>query len=212
MSREAPLGPEGFAARLAVSRETMARLAAYLGLLRRWSERLNLVGRATLADPWRRHILDSAQLLSLVPAGTKSLVDLGSGAGFPGLVLAILGVPGVELIEADSRKCAFLREAARVAAAPVAIHPRRIEAVPAHAADVVTARGLAPLDRLLPLAERFLGSDTVCLFLKGERVAQELTAARRAWTMRASCHPSLSDPRGVVLRVSEIVREPRPQG
>jgi 16S rRNA (guanine527-N7)-methyltransferase len=190
----------------------MARLAAYLDLLQRWSERLNLVGRATLADPWRRHILDSAQLFPFVPEGTKNLVDLGSGAGFPGLVLAILGVPGVELIEADSRKCAFLREAARITAAPVTIHPRRIEAVPAHRADVVTARGLAPLDRLLPLAARFVGPKTVCLFLKGEHVAQELTSARRAWTIQASYHASLSDPRGVVLRLSEIVREPRPQG
>jgi 16S rRNA (guanine527-N7)-methyltransferase len=212
VSPEPPLGPEGFAAHIAVSRETVARLAAYLDLLQRWSERLNLVGRATLADPWRRHILDSAQLSSFVPEGTKSLIDLGSGAGFPGLVLAILGVPGVELIEADSRKCAFLREAARVTAAPVAIQPRRIEAMPTHLADVVTARGLAPLDRLLPLAARFVGPETVCLFLKGEHVAQELTIVRRAWTMRVSCHPSLSDPRGVVLRLSEIVREPRPQG
>jgi 16S rRNA (guanine527-N7)-methyltransferase len=212
VSREPPLGPQDFAARVAVSRETLARLSAYLALLESWSTRLNLVGRSTLADPWRRHILDSAQLLPLVPAPAKSLVDLGSGAGFPGLVLAILGVPGVALIEADSRKCAFLREAARVTAAPITIHARRIEAVPAHSIDVVTARGLAPLDRLLALAAPFLGPETVCLFLKGERVAQELTVARRAWKMTASCHASLSDPRGVVLKVSEIAREPRPQG
>jgi 16S rRNA (guanine527-N7)-methyltransferase len=212
VSREPPLGPEGFAARVHVSRETLARLAAYVDLLERWSGRLNLVGRATLADPWRRHILDSAQLLPLVPAGIQSLVDLGSGAGFPGLVLAILGVPGVELVEADSRKCAFLREAARVTAAAVTIRARRIEAVPAHVADVVTARGLAPLDRLLALAEPFLGPATACLFLKGEHVAEELTVARRAWKMTIACHASLSDPRGVVLQLSETAREPRPQG
>jgi 16S rRNA (guanine527-N7)-methyltransferase len=190
----------------------LGRLAAYISLLERWSGRLNLVGRTTLADPWRRHILDSAQLLPHIPAGTKSLVDLGSGAGFPGLVLAILGVPGVELIEADSRKCAFLREAARIAAASVTIHPRRIEAVPPHAVDIVTARGLAPLDRLLPLAAPFLGPATLCLFLKGEQVAAELTIARKAWRMTASYHASLSDPRGAVLRLSEIVREPRLAG
>ncbi|HJU15990.1 MAG TPA: 16S rRNA (guanine(527)-N(7))-methyltransferase RsmG [Stellaceae bacterium] len=203
---EKPLGPEGLAARFAVAPQTLARLEAHLGLLRQWAERINLVGRATLADPWRRHILDSAQLLPFVPAGTKSLVDLGSGAGFPGLVLAILGVSGVELIEADLRKGAFLREAARVAAAPVTIHARRSEMVPARAFDVVTARALAPLDRLLALAEPFLGPATLCLFLKGERAAEELAAARRRWTFEASLYPSAADPRGVVLRLSGIVR------
>jgi 16S rRNA (guanine527-N7)-methyltransferase len=204
-----PLGPEEFAERVGVSRQTLARLAAYLDLLQRWSQRLNLVGCATLADPWRRHILDSAQLLPFVPERAKSLVDLGSGAGFPGLVLAILGVPGVALIEADARKCAFLREAARITGTEVAIHPRRIETMPAHAVDVVTARGLAPLERLLALAEPFLGPGTVCLFPKGERFAQELAAARKAWDMEASLHASLSDPRGVVLRLSGIARKPR---
>lgn len=184
----------------------LARLCAYVDLLRRWAERINLVGRATLADPWRRHILDSAQLLPFVPAGAKSLVDLGSGAGFPGLVLAILGVPGVELIEADARKCAFLREAARIAAAPVVIHPRRIETVPARIADVVTARALAPLDRLLALAAPFVGPQTVCLFLKGERALEELAAARRIWTATAAHYPSLSDPRGFVLRLCGVAR------
>ena len=201
-----PLGPEGFAARLAVSPEALTRLAACIALLERWSERINLVGRATLADPWRRHILDSAQLFPLVPQGTQSLLDLGSGAGFPGLVLAILGVSGVELVEADARKCAFLREAARLAAAPVIIHPRRIEAMPVRVVDVVTARGLAPLDQLLDRAAPFLGPQTVCLFLKGERVEEELAAARKAWTITAALHASLSDPRGVVLRLSGIAR------
>lgn len=201
-----PLGPEGFAARFPVSSETLARLSAYVDLLARWAERINLIGRATLADPWRRHILDSAQLFPLVPEEAKSLVDLGSGAGFPGLVLAILGVPGVTLIEADARKCAFLREAARIAAAPVAIHPQRIEAMPARAADVVTARALAPLDRLLALAAPFIGRETVCLFLKGERAEEELAAARRTWTATAALHTSLSDPRGFVLRLCGIAR------
>lgn len=204
---EAPLGPEEFAERVAVSPETLARLKAYVDLLERWSTRINLVGRATLADPWRRHILDSAQLFPLVPAGSKSLFDLGSGAGFPGLVLAILGVPGVELIEADLRKCAFLREAARLAAAPVMIHPRRIEAMPARIVDVVTARALAPLDRLLALAAPYLGPASVCLFLKGERTGEELAAARKSWTMAAALHMSLSDPRGAVLHLSGIARD-----
>jgi 16S rRNA (guanine527-N7)-methyltransferase len=199
-----PLDPDGFAALSGVSRETLARLEAYAGLLAQWSARINLVGATTLGDLWRRHFLDSAQLLSHVPEGTQSLVDLGSGAGFPGLVLAVLGVPGVELVEADSRKCAFLREAARIAAAPVKIRNTRIESVPPHVVDVVTARGCAPLDRLLPLAQRFIGPGTVCLFPKGERAAQELTAARQAWTMDVTCHDSRTDPRGIILCLRRV--------
>jgi 16S rRNA (guanine527-N7)-methyltransferase len=208
-AREAGLDAAGFAAATGVSRETLARLEAYAALLRRWSAAINLVGRDTLDDLWRRHFLDSAQLLELVPSGTTSLVDLGSGAGFPGLVLAILGVPGVELIEADSRKATFLREAARIAGADVTVHHRRIEAAAAHPVDVVTARACAPLERLLGLAEPFVRPGTRCLFLKGERVEEELTAARQAWTMRASCHRSRTDPRGVVLTLDQIAREPR---
>ena len=202
-----PLDPAGFAAATGVSRETLDRLAAYAALLRSWSERINLVGPATLGDVWRRHFLDSAQLLPFLPAGAHSLIDLGSGAGFPGLVLAILGVPGVVLTESDSRKAAFLREAARIAAAAVEVHAGRIEALPPRRFDVVTARGFSPLDRLLIAAERFIGPDTRCLLLKGERVGEELAEARRRWAMVAVCHPSRSDPRGAILKLERIRRE-----
>jgi 16S rRNA (guanine527-N7)-methyltransferase len=204
-----PLGPEGFAELVSVSRETLARLEAYAELLIRWSARINLVGRDTLSDLWRRHILDSAQLHRFVPPSASSLIDLGSGAGLPGLVLAILGVPDVELVEADSRKAAFLREAARVTGAAVVIRPCRIQAVPAHAVNVVAARACAPLDRLLDLAAPFLAPDTLCLFPKGERFNEELTLARKAWTMSVSVEQSLSDRRGVVLRLQQVAREPR---
>jgi 16S rRNA (guanine527-N7)-methyltransferase len=203
-----PLDARGFAEIYPVSRETLARLEAYAELLTRWSARINLVGRDTLADLWRRHMLDSAQLRPLVPDRTQSLIDLGSGAGFPGLVLAILGVPEVELVEADSRKAAFLREAARITAATVTIRPCRIAAVPPHEVDVVTARALAPLDRLLDLAGPFIGPETMCLFPKGERAAQELTLARKDWTMTVSTHQSVADPRGVVLSLHKVAREP----
>ncbi len=198
------LDPAGFAALTGVSRETLARLEAYAALLAQWSARINLIGGNTLGDVWRRHFLDSAQLFPLVPAGAQSLVDLGSGAGFPGLVLAILGVPGVELIESDARKCAFLREAARIAAAPVLIRNARIEAAPPQFVDVVTARGVAPLDRLIPLSQPFIGPGTVCLFPKGEQAGQELAAAQQAWTMDVTRHDSRTDPRGVILCLRNV--------
>lgn len=204
-----PLSPDEFAALTGVSRETLARLEAYAGLLADWSARINLVASSTLADPWRRHFLDSAQLFPLIPAGADSLIDLGSGAGFPGLVLAIMGARGVELVESDARKCVFLREAARVAAASVTIRNARIEAVPARSVSVVTARGCAPLGRLLSYSQRFIGSDTVCLFPKGEQAGQELTLAQQKWDFDATSRSSRTDPRGVVLCLSRVrPREP----
>jgi 16S rRNA (guanine527-N7)-methyltransferase len=205
---ESILGPTGFAVATGVSRETLVRLEAYAGLLRQWSPRINLVAASTLGDLWRRHFLDSAQLFPLVPEGARSLIDLGSGAGFPGLVLAVIGVPGVELVEADSRRCAFLREAARVAGAAVTIHNARIESAPARAADAVTARGCAPLDRLLVLAQPFIDSGTVCLFPKGKEAGQELDVARQAWEFDVTSHESRTDPRGVVLCLSRVRRRP----
>ena len=205
-----PLDPDEFAALTGVSRETLTRLNARTELLLKWSGRINLVAPSTLADPWRRHFLDSAQLLPRVPAGADSLIDLGSGAGFPGLVLAIMGVPGVELVEADARKCAFLREAARVAAAPATIRNARIEALPPRPVAVVTARGCAPLDRLLSYSQWFIGPETVCLFAKGEQAGQEVAVAQQEWEFDVTSHPSRSDPRGVILCLRRV--RPREQG
>jgi 16S rRNA (guanine527-N7)-methyltransferase len=124
-------------------------------------------------------------------------------------VLAIAGIPGVELVEADGRKCAFLREAARLADALVVIHNTRIEVVPPHVVDVVTARGCAPLERLLVLAEPFIGPETRCLFPKGERAREELTAANQAWTMDATYHDSCTDRRGIILCLTRVGRRER---
>jgi 16S rRNA (guanine527-N7)-methyltransferase len=202
-----PLDAEAVGRLLDVSRETLDRLRTYLALLERWQRAINLVGPATLVDPWRRHVLDSGQLRRLCPPSTRRLVDLGSGAGLPGLILAILGVPEVHLIESDQRKASFLREAARACgASSVAVHAARIEAVPPLGADVVTARALASLPQLLALAEPQVQSGTTCLFLKGRRAEAELTAARETWTMRVAREASLSDPDGQVLIISEIRR------
>jgi 16S rRNA (guanine527-N7)-methyltransferase len=205
MSRP-PLSPEAFGEQLHVSRETLERLTVYLELLRRWQRAINLVSSGTLADPWRRHFLDSAQLAALIPARAASVVDLGSGAGFPGMVLAILDVPGVNLIESDRRKAQFLREVARATHASAKVHAERIEAMAGWPADVITARALAPLPRLLVLAERFMTSDTVCLFLKGRSGGRELTEAGVSWHMDAEMLPSLSEPTGMVLQLRGIRR------
>jgi 16S rRNA (guanine527-N7)-methyltransferase len=207
-----PLTPEGFAAATGVSRETLAALTRYADLLVKWQAKINLVSADSLNDLWSRHMLDSAQLYPLLPAGSRVLVDLGSGAGFPGLVLAILGVPEVHLIESDARKCAFLIEAARLAGLapgqnPI-IHRARIEAVSGFAADVVTARACAPLDRLIPYAARFLGSPSVCLFPKGAQVEDELTAAEN-WRMTVERFPSITDSSGTILHIGHIARAGR---
>jgi 16S rRNA (guanine527-N7)-methyltransferase len=210
MGSASPMTREEFAAMADVSRETSERLQRYADLLIKWRRRINLVSAETLGDLWRRHMLDSAQLLRLLPPETSSLADIGSGAGFPGLVLAILGIRQVHLIESDARKCAFLAEAARAAGldpgrGPV-IHQLRAEAIEALRVDVVTARACAPLPKLLGYAAPMLRADSACLFLKGGRVEEELTAAEKTWRMEVERFPSFSDPSGTILRINQVAR------
>lgn len=200
--------PTAFQQAANVSRETLQRLESYAAILARWQPAINLVSRDSLADLWRRHMLDSAQLFPLIPAQARVLVDLGSGAGFPGLVLAVMGVPDVHLVESDARKCSFLREAARVMGVSPAIHNRRIQDMRPMAADVVTARALAPVADLLDLGEKFLAPHTICLFLKGRGVDQELTELGETWNMTVKREISVSDPSGTILRLEHVRREP----
>ena len=201
-----PLSPADFQVQTGVSRETLDRLVRYAEALTRWQARINLVAPATLPDLWRRHMLDSAQLLPLIPPGARRLIDLGSGAGFPGLILAILGMPEVHLVEADARKCAFLREAARLAGAgTVTIHNRRIESMPPEPFDVVTARALAPLPKLLTLARRFAGPGTIFLFPKGRAVSEELINLPEIATMRLDRIASRTDPDAAILKLEPAI-------
>jgi 16S rRNA (guanine527-N7)-methyltransferase len=206
--RTAALGPEGFQDATGVSRETLARLELYAALLEKWNAAMNLVARSSLGDLWRRHMLDSAQLLPLLPPAPtlrrRVLVDLGSGAGFPGLVLAILGAGEVHLVEADQRKVQFLRTVAREVGSDAHIHGVRIEAMKAFEADVVTARALAPLPRLMRLAAPYLETGAIGLFLKGRRVEEELTGLPEAWTIPVERLASRSDPQGTILRVGDL--------
>jgi 16S rRNA (guanine527-N7)-methyltransferase len=191
-------GPTEFAKACNVSRETLDRLVIYADLLKRWQKAVNLVAPGTLPDVWHRHFADSAQLAPLVPATARRHADLGSGGGFPGLVVAIMlaerGQLHTTLIESDQRKCAFLREVARQVGIAVDIMTTRIESSETHAkvgvVDVVTARALAPLDRLFALSAPLCTASTLGLFLKGRGVETELVAARRRWRFEHRLIPS----------------------
>jgi 16S rRNA (guanine527-N7)-methyltransferase len=259
-------GPEDFAAAFDVSRETIARLISYERLLRQWQKAVNLVAPSTLDDVWHRHFADSAQLLALAP-NTRTWVDLGSGAGFPGLVVAILladtashivpsplagerqgggnlrtpneeatptpnpspqgggepvgdrgGWPRVTLIDSNARKCAFLREVVRQTAisdgATVEILSIRVENAATHATleqpDVVSARALAPLDKLISLAAPLFAPHSVGLFLKGREFAAEVEAARRAWSFKLELVQSRTERDGRIAVISELAPQPAP--
>lgn len=206
MKQSPSFGPEEFAAETGVSRETLARLKAYVGLLEEWNSRQNLVSAASLANVWRRHAWDSAQLLTYIPKDARTLADLGSGAGFPGLVLAemLRDRVKVTLFESTAKKCAFLEEIGGRLGLNLEIRNTRMEAAAQEAFDVVTARACAPLDKLLGYAQHFTGPKTVCLFLKGQNVGSELTEARKSWKVTLQQHPSLTDPSGSILEIREL--------
>jgi 16S rRNA (guanine527-N7)-methyltransferase len=198
--------PDSFAERFGVSRETIPKLRRYEAMLREWNPRINLVAKSTIDEVWSRHFADSVQLLPLLPLPTQSLTDLGSGGGFPGMVLSILGVQNVQLVESDARKCVFLREVGRVTGATAQIHLARAESLDLPPASVVTSRALASLELLLPLATRFLAPEGICLFPKGQAVEEELTRAGESWNMSVERFPSVTDPSGIILRIGEIAR------
>ncbi len=192
-----------------VSRETSDRLDRFVDQLLTWQQRVNLIAASTIPTLWTRHIADSLQLLGLAPEA-KVWADFGSGAGFPGLVLAcaLAHTPGarVHLVESNSKKAAFLREAARVTQAPVEIHPVRIVDFVDNLADsveVVTARALAPLEALMAQAYPLLKTGAVALFPKGQDVDAELTEAAKCWNIQASLVPSLTDPKAKIVKVTK---------
>jgi 16S rRNA (guanine527-N7)-methyltransferase len=195
----------------AVSRETRERLEAFTALLRHWNRRLNLIARLDESKLWSRHVGDSLQLAGSIGEGTQRAIDLGSGAGFPGLVLAIAtGVP-FSLIEADHRKAAFLEEAIRTTSAPAQVVCARVESARCAPADVVTARGFAALPRILALAERLLLPAGRVLLLKGRGVDAELAAARRDRLFRVQRMPSRTPGDGWILAIDGLqAAEPQP--
>lgn len=203
---------EDFARQFSVSRETISRLKTYERLLKQWQKTINLVGAGTLEQTWSRHFADSAQLLDLAPLSANRWVDLGSGAGFPGLVLAILLAERegahVALVESDTRKAAFLGEVARQTGVPVDIYPERIEKAATQymvgQVDAITARGLAPMPRLLQLVAPYFSGSTVGLFLKGREAKAELDAANQEWELLTEQCPSQTDKEGQIILVRAL--------
>lgn len=203
----------GRAAACSVPRETVEPLRELADLVAHWNRRINLLSRGEAADLWHRHVLDSAQLYPLAPPDAATWLDLGSGAGFPGLVCATLARScgrsiAFTLVESDTRKAAFLREAVRHLSLEAAVIDRRIEALSLAPQDVISARALAPLDRLLDYAHPFCHAGTRLLFPKGRQADSELTLARRGWHIRAIRVPSRTDPEGTILKISEVRRRP----
>ena len=201
------LGPEEFAAAAGVSRETLERLKKYAAVLEDWNSRHSLVSRASMANLWDRHFWDSAQIAALISTTARTLVDLGSGAGFPGLVLAELRPDlKVTLIESTAKKCRFLKAAADELGLKLEIRQQRIEDTARQRFDVITARACAPLPDLLAYAQRFWGPGTRAFLHKGQNLAAELTQAHKSWRIDSEQHPSRSDPSGIILEIRELQR------
>ena len=187
-----------------VSRETRARLETLVETLERWQKAINLVGKNTLDGAWKRHIIDSAQVVRLIPPEAKTLADLGSGGGFPGLVIAAMR-PDLEitLIESDARKAAFLGEASRkmgLEKLPRLVIKRIEVATPAQA-EIVTARALAPLAQLLAWADRHRLDTGICLFHKGKEWQAEVDEAKKRWDFTCEAIASVTDRDAVILRI-----------
>jgi 16S rRNA (guanine527-N7)-methyltransferase len=204
-----PFEEAAFSAAAGATQAQMADLESYRALLAEWSERMNLVGPSAMDAFWSRHAWDSAQLAFAAPEA-RVWADVGSGAGFPGVVLAILlkSLPGarVHLIESMHKRCRFLEEVLRRLELPAIVHHARAEALDLKGVEVVTARACAPLDRLLEYCWPLLKQGAVGLFLKGEKVDAEMVEAKKLWRFKASTTPSKSDSSGVILKIESLSR------
>lgn len=194
-----------------VSDATTSRLERHIALLRKWNPAVNLVSPASLEEAWTRHVLDSVQVFGLRGATCRHWVDLGSGAGFPGMVVACLAAElapelRVTLVEADHRKAEFLRTVSRETGTPVTILDSRIETLPPQQADIVSARALAPLKTLCAYAERHLVSTGRAIFLKGARAEDEIRDARATWQFDVQSLPSMTEPAASVLVLTDVHR------
>ncbi len=187
-----------------VSHETFKSLSIYYELLLKWQKTINLVGPDTLSDCWNRHFLDSLQLVKYIEDKEKIIVDLGSGAGFPGMALAIYGYNNVHLIESDSRKIAFLKEVARLTKTKISIHHERIENCKIDNINIFVSRACAPLEKLFHLISKSVSHETTCLFHKGKNYSNENQDALLNWQYDIDVNPSIADSQSVILKISNI--------
>jgi len=190
-----------------LSKETMDKLEVYNNLLAKWQKSINLVSNNTIKDAVERHFLDSAQLIKYIENKDLAIADMGSGAGFPGLVLAIMGIKEVNLIESDARKCEFMRQVSRETFCKnVTVHNKRIENCSIDNLDLVTARALAPIRDLLAWADA-LKTGVDCLFLKGEKAEEEIKDALKDWDFDYKLYKSDSDPKGNIVKIEHLSKK-----
>jgi 16S rRNA (guanine527-N7)-methyltransferase len=195
---------------LPVSRETFVRLQAYHDLLLKWQTRVNLISPDTVSTAWERHFLDSLQLLNHIENTNKKIIDLGSGAGFPGMAIAIAGANNVHLVESDGKKIQFLKEVARITNTSITIHHSRIEDKPTSDADIIISRACSPLDKLLSHSSHYVSHETICLFHKGKNYSKELEEAKAHWNFQYIVLPSVINTpdtvnqQGVILKLTNV--------
>ena len=207
------LSPEEFENLPDVSRETFENFQAWKRLLERWNARINLVSPSAMGDFWGRHALDSWQLWGLAPNSTETILDFGSGAGFPGLAMAIgckqAGKGHVTLVESVGKKANFLKTVIRELSLPAEVWAGRAEDLAPKPYDLITARAFAPLPKLLNYAQPFWGEGTIALLLKGQSANEELTSAEKLWNFDVENSPSRSDDSGIILKISALSKRPQ---
>jgi len=189
-----------------VSRETFTRLSIYHDLLIKWQTKINLVSADSIADSWSRHFLDSLQLKNHLPKNEKAIIDIGSGAGFPGMVLSIAGVKNVHLVESDGKKISFLQEVARLTGSDAIIHHSRVEGIKIEKVGIIIARAVSDLDQLFAYVVPHVSHETICLFPKGKNYAKEIEDAKKEWSFDCEAIPSVTDNQGAILKISNLKR------
>ena len=201
-------GPEQFALKTGSSYEAMEKLKIYAGLLDKWQKKMNLVSNSTIENMWLRHFYDSAQLMEYIDAPKDGqllkFLDIGSGAGFPGLVLAILGRGEFHMIESNGKKTAFMNQVIRETGIKAIIHNERVENMKIFKVDYITSRACASLNKLFTLGKGFISKETKCLFLKGEIVGQEILEAKENWDFEVKRYTSRTDSKGSILKIYRI--------
>jgi 16S rRNA (guanine527-N7)-methyltransferase len=195
-----------------VSHETFARLKIYHDLLLKWQAKINLISDDTVPTIWSRHFLDSIQLAKFIPGDEREILDVGSGAGFPGMVLSICGIKNISLIESDAKKISFLNEVARLTSTDTKIIHDRAENIFMEDVGVIMARALSELRNLFETSSQNVSHETICLFPKGKNYAMEIEDAKKEWQFNYDIFPSVTDANAVILRVSNLQRRKNNHG